>query len=115
MRALLLPLVLAAAPSLAQDRISSHCTALAEEAAQVMQVSFGEPPAQDTVRLRYLDHASFLIETAGGLTGAPLETFLDGMDGEFQVVRLDQPDLAMSLDRLPCQPTIMVLDPASLD
>jgi hypothetical protein len=115
MRALLLPLVLAAAPSLAQDRLSSHCIALAEGAAQMMQVSFGEPLVQDTVRLQYLGHASFLIETAGGPTGASLETFLDGMDGEIQVVRLDQPDLEMPPDRLPCQPTIMVLDPASLD
>jgi L-ascorbate metabolism protein UlaG (beta-lactamase superfamily) len=55
-------------PAVAQDRIPSHCIALAQEAARVIPVTFGEPLAEGTVRLRYLNHASFLIETPGGLT-----------------------------------------------
>ncbi len=58
---------LLATPALSQDRIPSHCIALAAGAAQVMQASFGEPLAAATVRLRYLNHSAFLIETAGGL------------------------------------------------
>ena len=61
-------LALLSTPALSQDRIPSHCIALAQGAAMVMQASFGEPLAADTVRLRYLNHAAFLIETAGGLT-----------------------------------------------
>ncbi|MGQ0567387.1 MAG: MBL fold metallo-hydrolase [Gemmobacter sp.] len=61
-------LALLTSPGLAQDRIPSHCIALAQNAATVMQASFGEPLATDTVRLRYLNHSAFLIETAGGLT-----------------------------------------------
>jgi L-ascorbate metabolism protein UlaG (beta-lactamase superfamily) len=48
-------------------------------------------------------------------SGASLETLLDDMAGEFEVVRLDQPDLEMSLDRLPSRPTIIVLQPQWLD
>ena len=61
-------LALLAMPAVAQDRIPSHCIALAEGAATVMQASFGEPLAADTVRLRYLGHSAFLVQTAGGLT-----------------------------------------------
>ncbi len=57
-----------ALPAAAQDRIPSHCIALAEGDAQVVPASFGDPLDPDTVRLRFLDHASFLLETPGGLT-----------------------------------------------
>ncbi len=59
-----------AAPAIAQERTPSHCIALAENAAQVMRVAFGAPVAAETVRLRYADHATFLLETAGGLVAA---------------------------------------------
>lgn len=66
--------LLVATPALAQDRIPSHCIALAQNGArngaQVVQVAFGDPLAADAVRLRYIDHATFLLETAGGLTVA---------------------------------------------
>lgn len=48
------------------DRIPSHCIALAAGPERVVPASFGAPLADNSVRLRYLDHASFLIETPGG-------------------------------------------------
>ena len=64
-----LALTLAAAlPAAAQDRIPSHCIALAQGPETVVPAAFGAPLPEDQVRIRYLDHASFLIETAGGLT-----------------------------------------------
>ena len=51
----------------AHARIPSHCIALADAGPErVMTAAFGDPLAEDTVRIRYLDHASFAIE-AGGL------------------------------------------------
>jgi L-ascorbate metabolism protein UlaG (beta-lactamase superfamily) len=62
-------LILACLPSLAlaQERTPSHCLALAEAEGHVMPAAFGDPLAEDTVRLRYLDHSMYLLETAGGL------------------------------------------------
>ncbi|QYK41248.1 MAG: MBL fold metallo-hydrolase [Paracoccaceae bacterium] len=60
--------LLPAGPAAAQDRIPSHCIALAQGPETRVPAAFGAPLEADTVRLRYLDHASFLIETAGGLT-----------------------------------------------
>jgi L-ascorbate metabolism protein UlaG (beta-lactamase superfamily) len=57
-----------ASPGQAQDRIPSHCIAVAEGIERVMPATFGAPLSDNTVRIRYLDHASFLIETPGGLT-----------------------------------------------
>jgi len=62
--------VLLSAPAAAQDRIPSHCIALAEAAAPVVPVAFGDPLAANRVRLRYIDHATFLVETPGGLVAA---------------------------------------------
>ncbi|MGL6209651.1 MAG: MBL fold metallo-hydrolase [Paracoccaceae bacterium] len=62
--------LLLASPALAQERIPSHCIALAENEAQVVQVAFGDPLEADHVRLRYIDHATFLLETTGGLVAA---------------------------------------------
>ena len=59
---------LAAAPAAAQDRIPSHCIALAQDIGRVIPVAFADPVAQDQVRIRYLDHSSFAIRTSGGLT-----------------------------------------------
>jgi hypothetical protein len=47
-------------------------------------------------------------------SGASLTMFLDDMDEDFQIVRLEQPDIELSIDKLPSGPTIMVLDPAAL-
>lgn len=44
-------------------------------------------------------------------SGASLVTFLQEMEGQFQVVEVGGPDLELSLQDLPGSPTIMVLDP----
>jgi L-ascorbate metabolism protein UlaG (beta-lactamase superfamily) len=66
----LLPLCLALVPAaaLAQDqRLPSHCIALAQTATEVVPVSFGAPLEENSVRVRFIDHATFAIETEGGL------------------------------------------------
>ncbi|MHC0053299.1 MBL fold metallo-hydrolase [Actibacterium sp. D379-3] len=57
----------------AQDRRPSHCIALAEAAPgleYVQLAAFGAPLAEHTVRINYVDHSTFVIETPGGLTAA---------------------------------------------
>ncbi len=55
----------------AQDRRPSHCIAIADAAPGltfVHKASWQVPPADPhTVRISYIDHSSFLIQTAGGL------------------------------------------------
>ena len=71
-----LPLTFVAAqlalPAAAQDRIPSHCIALAQAPGlEVLHhASFGAPLAEDRVRIRYVDHSTFVIETSGGLVAA---------------------------------------------
>jgi len=79
-----LPALILAAPLAAQERIPSHCIALAEAkpGAEVVRVSFGDALAEDRVRITYVSHATFLIETAGGLVGA---TDFTGYLGGFAV------------------------------
>lgn len=82
-----LPLTLAALalPAFAQDRIPSHCIALAQAPGlEVLHhASFGAPLAEDRVRIRYVDHATFVIETPGGLVAA---TDYTGFPGDPDVV-----------------------------
>jgi L-ascorbate metabolism protein UlaG (beta-lactamase superfamily) len=55
----------------AQERRASHCIALADAipgAAYIHKASFRDPVAEDSVRIRYINHASFLIQTEGGLS-----------------------------------------------
>lgn len=62
-----------AMPAHAQERIPSHCIALAEATPGVEVIhkaAFGEPLAEQTVRLTYVAHATFLLETPGGLVAA---------------------------------------------
>lgn len=57
----------------AQDRRPSHCIALAEAnpGIEYLQLAaFGDALDRFSVRLHYIDHATFLIETAGGLSAA---------------------------------------------
>lgn len=61
-----LPLLLCAAPALAQDRVPSHCIALADAGVPVHRVAFSDPVAEGEVRIRYLDHASFALRTPQG-------------------------------------------------
>lgn len=60
-----------AAQAQAQERRYSHCIALAEQTPGLSFVhlaSFRDPVTQDTVRIRYLDHSAFLLQTEGGLS-----------------------------------------------
>lgn len=75
--ALTLIALVCAAPALAEERIPSHCVALAEAVPGVTVLSdavhpagLHAPMAADRVRIHYVDHSTFLIETAGGLTAA---------------------------------------------
>lgn len=72
MRILILAVLLLPAAALAQDRRPSHCIAIAEADPglhHVHKASFRAPLPDDfTVRLSYVDHAMFLLETPGGLT-----------------------------------------------
>ena len=67
MRLVLLPaLTLLACPALAQERIPSHCIALAAAEPQVLPVALEEGLETDSVLIRYIDHASFAIVTPDG-------------------------------------------------
>ena len=59
-------LAVLAAPVAAQERIPSHCIALAQGPETVMRANFRDPLPADTVRISYLDHAMFLIQTPDG-------------------------------------------------
>ncbi|MGR3762089.1 MBL fold metallo-hydrolase [Roseobacteraceae bacterium NS-SX3] len=66
----ILAFLLTASAALPQARRASHCIALANAApgmAYLHQASWQAPVAQDSVRIRYLSHASFLLQTPGGL------------------------------------------------
>ncbi len=62
----LLALALMTAPALADAPRDSACIALAAGEARVIPAAFGDPLAQDSVRIRFLGHASFALETPGG-------------------------------------------------
>ena len=59
-------------PAFAQDRQPSHCIAIADAAPGIEYIhkaSWHDPPPADyTVRIHYIHHASFLIQTPGGLS-----------------------------------------------
>ena len=62
--------LLLALPAAAQDRRPSHCIAIADAAPgleYVQKASFAAPLPEFSVRIRYIDHAMFLIRTRGGL------------------------------------------------
>ncbi|MFC2969769.1 MBL fold metallo-hydrolase [Acidimangrovimonas pyrenivorans] len=63
-------LAAAAMPAAAQDRIPSHCIALADAAPgleYVQLAAYGDPLDRNVARLTYVAHATFLLESAGGL------------------------------------------------
>ncbi|MEM9523718.1 MAG: MBL fold metallo-hydrolase [Pseudomonadota bacterium] len=73
MRFLLLTLCLSitATAAFAQARRPSHCLALASSTPGVEYVqlaAFGDPVADFNIRIRYIDHATFLLKTSGGLS-----------------------------------------------
>ncbi len=51
-------------------RIPSHCIALARDIERVMPAKFGDPLVADSVRIRFVGHATFALETSGGLFAA---------------------------------------------
>ncbi|MCU0905711.1 MAG: MBL fold metallo-hydrolase, partial [Tabrizicola sp.] len=63
---LLLALCLCATPALAQDRIPSHCIAVAAAEPSVVPAALTDGLEPDSVLIRYLDHASFAVVTADG-------------------------------------------------
>ncbi|MES2541426.1 MAG: MBL fold metallo-hydrolase [Pseudomonadota bacterium] len=63
---LLAALLLFASPGLAQDRIPSHCIAVAAGEPSVVPVALEEGLEPDSVLIRYIDHASFAIVTPDG-------------------------------------------------
>ena len=63
---LALALTFLAMPALAQERIPSHCIALASAEPQVVPVALEEALEPDSVLIRYIDHASFAIVTPDG-------------------------------------------------
>lgn len=72
-RCLLVLLALAAAPAAAQDRRPSHCIAIADAAPgleYVQKASWTEPLQPFSVRISYLHHSMFLLQTPGGLSAA---------------------------------------------
>ena len=78
MRAVTLSLFALCLPvaAVAQERMPSHCFAIAQGAAQVIPVTYGEPVAADHVRIRYIHHASFAI-VAGDGTGGGIAAVTD--------------------------------------
>lgn len=67
-----LALFLAVAPvtsASAQERIPSHCLALARDMGLpfVHRAAYTDPLPEDSLRIGYIGHASFLIQTTGGL------------------------------------------------
>jgi Beta-lactamase superfamily domain len=63
---LALTLALVAAPALAEDRIPSHCIALASTKPQAVPVALEDGLEPGSVLIRYLDHGSFAIVTPDG-------------------------------------------------
>lgn len=69
--ALLLACAVLTGPATAQDRRLSHCISLVQNApglAVIQQAAFRDPLPEYTVRLRFLGHAMFLLQTPGGLS-----------------------------------------------
>ena len=61
----------AAPPATAQTRTPSHCIAIADAAPGLDYLhlaDFRDPPAEYSVRITYLTHAMFLLQTPGGLS-----------------------------------------------
>ncbi len=66
-----LVLLMIAAPAVAQHRPPSHCIAIADAAPGITylhKASFQDPVPKHSVRISYLAHASFLIQSPGGVS-----------------------------------------------
>lgn len=70
---LILILLLIAPAASAQDRRPSHCIALADAAPGIEfihRAAYTDPVPQYSVRISYLDHSMFLLQTPGGMSAA---------------------------------------------
>lgn len=63
---LALTLVLLAMPAFAEERIPSHCIALASAEPRVLPAALSDGLEADEVLIRYIDHASFALVTQDG-------------------------------------------------
>jgi L-ascorbate metabolism protein UlaG (beta-lactamase superfamily) len=79
MRAAIFLLALLPVAAMAQTRLPSLCNTLSMANPALIPAAFGDPLLPDTVRIHYLDHATFLIATPGGLVAATDFTGLTGM------------------------------------
>lgn len=69
--ALALATLMLTVPAMAQDRRPSHCIALVQDVPGLNLIhtaSFADPLPDYTVRLRFLGHAMFLLQTPAGLS-----------------------------------------------
>jgi hypothetical protein len=66
LRLAILVFLVHAGAALAEGRRDSACLAMSEGEARVIPAAFGAPLEVETVRIRFLGHASFALETAGG-------------------------------------------------
>ncbi len=77
----------------AQDRRPSHCIAIAEAAPGIEylhKASWRDPLPEHSVRIHYIAHASFLIQTPGGVTAVTDYTgFLGGTELTPDVVTMN--------------------------
>lgn len=73
-----------ASAAVAQERQPSHCIAVADATPGVEYVhraAYTDPVPEESVRLRYITHASFLLQTEGGLSAVTDFTgFLGNVD-----------------------------------
>ncbi|MEM0977736.1 MAG: MBL fold metallo-hydrolase [Pseudomonadota bacterium] len=75
-----------ASPTLAQvEHTPSHCLAMVQDEPYVQKASIGALQ-KDEVRLTYIDHSMFLIETFGGLSAVTDYNGFIGLDREQPVV-----------------------------
>ena len=66
LRLAILVFLVHAGVALAEGRRDSACLAMSEGEARVIPAAFGAPLEAETVRIQFLGHASFALETAGG-------------------------------------------------
>ena len=85
-RWVLMALLTLASGAMAQERIPSNCIALAQNnpaPEMIRDASFPGPPESDMLRIWYLDHASFVLQTADGTMAV---TDYTGTTGEADLV-----------------------------
>ncbi|WP_170599170.1 MBL fold metallo-hydrolase [Ruegeria arenilitoris] len=84
MRSVLAGLILLAGTAAAQERRPSHCIAIAQNTPGIQylhKAAWQDPVPEFSVRISYVAHASFLIQTPGGLNAVTDYTgFIGGAD-----------------------------------